>query len=417
MNYKFAIIFSFLILLFGCASNTPDKQNGAPVANPPANPQDSGTPDTNPPITPPVSPEPKITKWEPPQETETPEIEVPPAPKFIDTVYAFDLDRNSKPLGRALVSEKTYELIAENKDPFKDYVRFTVLVDGVEVDSVEARCPESCANEKMYSVPLTVSEGEYTEIIVQVEDGSGAKGNSVSYRYAKSVSEAEYMAETCTVDATVTQYPSVSKSGPEFVSYGGTITEGWPEGTGITPYNISTDYSDICAYIHSNGIRTSGGRFFAATRWEYKYAYDQDVTPVPDRVACTCKCTSAPTNIDIGVTTSVEFPNWLGYDSANQCQKDHWDEFMINLKTHEEGHVLICNDGVNIIKQIVDSPSFTAEAATCQAACDEAVQKTDAEFERRFDEGQKEVSKKQKDYDRNTEHGKTQGAVLDCAAC
>jgi len=417
MSYKIAIIFLFLILLFGCASNNSDKkndnQNGASATNPPPNnPQDGGTPT----VTPPITPQPKITKWEPPQ-VEIKEIKVPPAQKFIDNVYALDLERNSKPSGRALVSGKTYEIIAENKMPFKDYVRFTIIIDGKEVDSKEAKCPDSCANESMYSVPLTIPEGEYKNIMILAEDGSGAKGKSVSYKYAKSISEGEYLAETCSVDKTIKQYPTVSKSGPEFISYGGTITEGWPEGTGINPYNISTDYSDICSYVRSNGIPTSEGSFFAVTGCEYKYAYDEDVTPQPDQKACTCKCIAKPANVDVGATISVNFPNWQGYDAANQCQKETWDSFINGLKTHEEFHVLMYKDGVNIIKETIDTPSFTVEATSCDEACTDAVTRNDKEFERRFDVGEKEVLKRQTDYDRDTGHGKTQGAVLDCAAC
>ena len=122
-------------------------------------------------------------------------------------------------------------MIAENKVPFEKFVKFTMYVDGKEFSSLEASCPEFCANDSMYSRSFTIPDGDYSEVYVAAEDGNGAKGKSVSYQYAKTQTEVSYFAESCPLDLLTNEYHSVSRSGPRNIYYGGTITDGWPENT------------------------------------------------------------------------------------------------------------------------------------------------------------------------------------------
>ena len=420
-------VFAALIFL-GCVTvPSPLTEPSAvpvPVLEPTSEPTPTPTPEPEPAPAPAPIPEPRPTPDEnnifPRAEPLIEEREaLPPGPVFIDDVYVWDLETNSQTRGRALVAGKTYEVIAENREPFSEYVRFTVLIDGEEGDSSEARCPDQCANENMYSLPLTIHEGNYREIQILAQDASGANGESVVYSYAVSEEEASYLAETCTVPSEVSDYPAVS-GGDSAIFYAGTITEGWPHGAAVNPYNASGDFANLCDELNViSGAAGINNGFLAQTSCNILFGYRPDVVDTEiDPVACTCDCTVAAADIHTSSEITVTFPNWVDYDGGTQCEKDEWDRFIENAKVHEEGHVELCEQGrADIETRLQNAPSQTSPGATCQVACNAAVDRLEADMQHRFDEGFAQSEQEQDDYDRDTEHGQTQGAVLDCDAC
>jgi predicted secreted Zn-dependent protease len=74
---------------------------------------------------------------------------------------------------------------------------------------------------------------------------------------------------------------------------------------------------------------------------------------------------------------------------------------MKNLVLHEEGHASIASEGAQTIYDtIVAMPSSTTCAALEKATNAAAQEKID------------EIKQQQKHYDKETEHGKTQGAIF-----
>ncbi|MDO8553829.1 MAG: DUF922 domain-containing protein [Candidatus Micrarchaeota archaeon] len=416
MKYTYVIAFAILLILLGCTSLETDKLSKI-VDKFPIKVTIEPTTNTETVSTETISD--KInSELYPPESSKKVKKEliiVPPPIKIIDHVYALDLETYSKPEGRALVAGKIYEMIAEDNLPFDSFVKFTVYTDGIKLTSLEATCPEFCANEGMYSRLFTIPDGDYTEITVTAEDGNGTKGTSISYLYAKTSSQAMTIARSCPVDNVVPEYPTFSNPGKTLVSYGGTIAEGWSEGTSPVGYEVPTDYADICSYVKANS--PSAGGYFAQTRVVYPFHYEYDVTPKQDPKSCTCNCVVKPKNLEIPIEISVDFPDWSSYGAGNTCQQGKWDDFSSDLKIHEEGHVSIYQSGVATIKSQIGEASATVDAVTCQQACDPAVTQLDEDVDQKYASALSDIEKEQENYDSTTDHGSTQGATLDCGAC
>lgn len=345
------------------------------------------------------------------------EVVEPKITNIIDNIYLLDSNTSEKPIGSAVVVGKTYAIIATDEEPFEEYVIFSVIVDGKIVDSAKATCPDYCVNEKKYYLPLMISEGDYNNIQIIVEDAGGAKGESIFYSFVNSESEAEYLAETCELEEEVEGY-SCTENQLSSVYYGGTITTGWPEGTTITPFEVESDFIDLCyeMKVAASAAGISGGHFAQAGCY---YPYNTCVSIVETKInqqTCTCNCTLS-SSVTVSVETEVVLPNWLNYESGTNCKKNKWDTFLQNLKVHEEGHITLCVNELDVIKNAIDSPTMSAEGNTCQKACDNAAEKLYTEVDNRATAAVSEAGKKQDKYDNDTKHGKTQGAVLDCTGC
>lgn len=409
-------IFAFvlgLLILFGCTNPSPKSEKPPPpisVSEPQSDPDPPPPPSRQPTSTP------KLTSAPAAGPSASPKSPPESAQKFIDKVYVLDLETNSKPMGRALVAGKTYEVIAESKTPFSGYVRFTVVIDKEELDSREATCPEFCANENMYSLPLTIDEGDYHEIQILAEDGSGAKSESVVYTYAASAETAGYLAETCVLDTTVGEYPPDSASIETSVT-GATITEGWPANTTVNTYNGHGNLANLCDNLTASSPVDGG--FLAQTWCAMSYTASFDRAPKPDKVACTCECTASLHDLDLTTNVRVDFPRWADYDGAPQCEKNEWDRFIQATKTHEEGHVQQCRDASPKVEEhLLNTPTQTAEAASCAAACTTAVDKLKTDLRGRLNDGYDQFfTQPAAAYDAANNHGETQGAVLHCDAC
>ncbi|MFH1520094.1 MAG: DUF922 domain-containing protein [Candidatus Micrarchaeota archaeon] len=337
-----------------------------------------------------------------------------PTKTYVDDVRVIDLATYEAPIGRALVVGSEYEIIAENNQPFTDYVQFTVYVDNEPIESFNATCPENCASPTMYSVPLFILEGEYNEIKVTVEDGAGLIGESMVYAYALSESDAYYLAETCSLSAEVGDLCGEVDSGV-LTFYGSTISDGWAHDSNPVPYNLNNNYSDLCDEVNSGGGLGTG--FFAQTRCRYRQNFCSSFTPVPDQQSCTCNCTASVTSVTVTPEINIDFPDWTNYDSGTTCEKQHWDTFLQNTKTHEEGHALRCQDTSNSIKAGALPLTNQATGATCQAACDAAFEKLKTDVQTELTNEINALNAENALYDSTTGHGTTQGAVLDCGAC
>lgn len=337
-----------------------------------------------------------------------------PAKKYIDNIRILDLGTYEAPLGRALVARKDYEIIAENDKPFKGYVQFTIYVDNESTDSFNATCPEYCASPTMYSVPISITDGDYKEIKVIATDGAGLTGESMVYTYVRSESEATYLAETCVLSANVADVCGEIDSG-EYTFSGSTISDGWANDANPVPYNLDNNYSGLCDEINSGGGLGTG--FFAKTRCRFRHRFCASFAPVPDAKACTCDCTASIKEFTVTTEINIDFPSWTGYGSGTTCEKEHWDEFLQNTKTHEEGHALRCQDTKNKIPAGVFPLTGKATKATCQAACDAAFTNLDESVKAQIRNEVTSLTAEQTLYDDTTGHGATQGAILDCWAC
>lgn len=121
-----------------------------------------------------------------------------------------------------------------------------------------------------------------------------------------------------------------------------------------------------------------------------------------------CCCTASIDQVTNETKATVYMPGWNGCDTC-------FDEFYQNLAVHEQVHVDYCNDaGVKLVESLQSLPSEIRCAEDFDQACDLAHQAlVDG-----ADAAQADVLNEMEDfneqYDSDTNHGETQGAVLNC---
>jgi predicted secreted Zn-dependent protease len=197
----------------------------------------------------------------------------------------------------------------------------------------------------------------------------------------------------------------------------------WIADTKDSPYEVEGDLTqqvrdDIFGEEEGKGPVDSGGKHRAArTDCEFKYKIGGPEAPIESKEGC--ECTVKIETIDVALEIKVIFPQWKQFDQASQDCKNKWNTFMTNLKTHEEGHVRICRDGKQTIERVLREKwigkSATKSAATCEMACQAAFNELNDGVNADFSTELNKINEAQEKYDRDTNFGETQGAVLkDC---
>ena len=107
-------------------------------------------------------------------------------------------------------------------------------------------------------------------------------------------------------------------------------------------------------------------------------------------------------NVAVGVHSTILYPRWNAPAGTNQYLINKWVAYMKNLIIHEEAHVTIGNKYsrkyYDYLKQLSDSQTCVASVAVIDAKQDEIA---------------KEMDNANIEYDRVTDHGRTQGASFD----
>lgn len=154
-------------------------------------------------------------------------------------------------------------------------------------------------------------------------------------------------------------------------------------------------YGDTIAAIESDiarctPITTSEGRFAATTGYAlatyYRYADSGG----------SCRVSSAVVTLHLNQT----FPQWQGSASASSQTRTTWNNFIINLHTHEQGHIDLGRTAAqNLYDQLqsMEAPSCSALQTLISATTNSIVSN---------------LRIANNHYDDITKHGTTQGAVL-----
>jgi len=99
-------------------------------------------------------------------------------------------------------------------------------------------------------------------------------------------------------------------------------------------------------------------------------------------------------SVAVTVMTKVTMPQWSGYANASQPEKDEWDRFCAALRAHEQGHLdLVTSQLSGIDERLVGCSTSDASAAWTNALG--------------------ELTSASNDYDASTDHGRSQGTVID----
>jgi predicted secreted Zn-dependent protease len=137
--------------------------------------------------------------------------------------------------------------------------------------------------------------------------------------------------------------------------------------------------------------KSSGKRVWGMCTWTINWTYT--------RIARAASCGVEKFVITVGAT--IDLPRWINRDSAQEGVRTRWDRFAAALRVHEDGHRDI---GVRAANELATRLRGLPVARTC------------AELDRNVAAlGERVLSEyRQQDqaYDRSTDNGATQGAVL-----
>ena len=127
----------------------------------------------------------------------------------------------------------------------------------------------------------------------------------------------------------------------------------------------------------------------AITSWFVRWKY----TTTGSSGGCAVK------SFDVGLDISMTFPQWTNESAAAPQLVQHWRSYYSALVTHEEGHRAI---GSGAAADIREAGSKLPSEPGCNELA-KAVEKTAGEILERY-------RQREREYDRDTDHGRTQGA-------
>lgn len=151
-----------------------------------------------------------------------------------------------------------------------------------------------------------------------------------------------------------------------------------------------TDYSSLIRSLAVNGPKVNGSSFHGMARWNVSYKYETKAA------AKQCKFSQ----FELKIAGEILMPSWRDESNAPADLRQRWSRYYSALKAHEEGHVQHGNElALRVREHLLGLGNFD-----CAASADLAQR----EFERIYNN----VKDRDREYDQRTQHGATQGAVL-----
>lgn len=149
---------------------------------------------------------------------------------------------------------------------------------------------------------------------------------------------------------------------------------------------------DLQEQIRLYGTKWTDGKVYSAmTNWDIHYKYD---------VSCENGRYSVK-SVDTSVDIVYHMPRVSSSDKLAPELSTVWNQYLACLQRHEFGHKNLAVQTASELNEIFASlPSFSSERALA------------AEITRRSEEKFKTLKQSQIDYDHETRHGETQGAIL-----
>lgn len=162
----------------------------------------------------------------------------------------------------------------------------------------------------------------------------------------------------------------------------------------IRSYDIAgTNLYDLNLSAQKAGpiSKTTGKRVWGMCTWSIDWTYS--------RIARVTSCSVDKFVITVGAT--IDLPKWINRDGAQEGVRARWDRFAAALRVHEDGHKDI---GVKAAHDLAGRLRELPSANTCA--------ELDRNIRELSDRLLSEYRQQDQVYDRLTENGATQGAVL-----
>ncbi len=151
-----------------------------------------------------------------------------------------------------------------------------------------------------------------------------------------------------------------------------------------------TDIRSLLTSVRQRGPRDDAGAWAASTAWTFGWAYQ----PV---LAEACRAASATVDLQLTFT----YPRLAVSSTVAQPVADAWTRYLTNVETHEQGHAQIAQAAAaelaDTIRAVPAQPTCDDLAPAISAAATDVLQRH---------------AQAQLAYDRETQHGVAQGAML-----
>lgn len=151
-----------------------------------------------------------------------------------------------------------------------------------------------------------------------------------------------------------------------------------------------TTTDELATSIREKGPRIDDHGFGARTHWNVRWSYGYG------RRGAECRVMRADVELEVSVTTPV----WIAEPGAPAELVEVWTAFTAALDTHESGHRQHAIEAARAVRDALNE----ARSPSC------------VEMERETNATVRDViaryHQRDRDYDIETEHGRTQGAVL-----
>jgi len=157
-------------------------------------------------------------------------------------------------------------------------------------------------------------------------------------------------------------------------------------------YQINGNTSqELREQMNSLGPFDHGKRYDAYTAWNIQWRYKYSDTQSG------CKMEKVHVNLDITYT----FPEWKNFAEANTELKEKWDKYLSNLRRHENTHAANGEEAAAEVEYVLQNFPVMQSCQTLQALAN-----------RRAQQIIMHMNERDVEYDKNTRHGITQGAVF-----
>lgn len=158
-----------------------------------------------------------------------------------------------------------------------------------------------------------------------------------------------------------------------------------------THYPISgSTVQELGAQMKSLGPpQQDGRRFPGGASWNIDWQYSTTQQGARCRIG----------QVRVNLESTITLPQWQQHAQAESGLAAAWDTFLAQLDVHEQGHV---QHGVEAAEQI--RQALTGMTGSCSTLAEQANQRGVQIIE--------QYNQRDLDYDEQTRHGATQGAVL-----
>jgi predicted secreted Zn-dependent protease len=175
---------------------------------------------------------------------------------------------------------------------------------------------------------------------------------------------------------------------------------GWPHVAAGFEENVSTQYYEvggdtparIWEEMRMRGpTGRDGRRYNARTEWHVRWRYPLEETGTGCEIG----------RVSVTLTVRYTMPRWERPPGTSSAVASQWNRYVGALESHEEGHADFGREAAQRIERALGGLS-------ARASCNQLDREANALGQRILDE----IRPEEEDYDRETNHGATQGTAF-----